>query len=262
MLFYERAYAEKEKLMKENTRIRKKLEETMDGTLQCRKCGNIYKWYHRIQDKKKRIKYNYLPKTEREKARKLAVKTYCRQRLEDNETEIAALDAYLKRHAKDGGKSAAIRQNPAFAELLQTNDLEQELAAWQQEPYEKSAHHEEHLTIRASNGEMVRSKSEAFILSTLAAAKIPYRYECKLVLERTTFYPDFTIRRPTDGKLVLWEHFGLMSDASYQKNAQEIIRKYIAHGFYPMENLITTFEREGTSLDFSHVLDIVEWLRE
>ena len=41
MLFYERAYAEKEKLMKENTRIRKKLEETMDGTLQCRKCGNI-----------------------------------------------------------------------------------------------------------------------------------------------------------------------------------------------------------------------------
>ena len=261
MPFYERAEEEKNRLLQENDMIRKKLIGAPDGILQCRKERNFYKWFHRTEAKDGRIISNYLQKSEREKARQLAFKTYYLQRAKDNEREMAAIDAYLKRHLKSGGKADTIRKHPAFAQLLMTRDLEKELAAWKKAPYEKSTQHEEHLSVRASNGEMVRSKSEAFILSSLAAAGIPYRYECKLVLGSLILYPDFTIRRPSNGGTVIWEHFGLMSDSAYLKNAQDKIRKYIQHGFYPMENLITTFEREGSALDFSRVMDIVEWLQ-
>ena len=52
-----------------------------------------------------------------------------------------------------------------------------------------------------------------------------------------------------------------MSDHGYVKAAQEKIRTYITYGFYPMDNLITTFEQEKSTLDFSRVMDIVEWLQ-
>ena len=48
---------------------------------------------------------------------------------------------------------------------------------------------------------------------------IPYRYECALSLGGVTLFPDFTIRHPGTGALYYWEHFGLMDDPAYAKNA-------------------------------------------
>ena len=261
MLFYERAKAERERLEKENALIQKKLEDAPEGLLRCKKDGNTVKWFHRTNDKKGRAHCAYLRKQERKMAQRLAVKTYYLQRMKDNEAEIRALCAYLKRHPQGGGIGETLKKDPAFMELLGTNELERELAAWKEAPYEKNPRHEENLKVRAMNGEMVRSKSEAFILSSLATAGIPVRYECRMQLGDVVYYPDFTIRRPSDGKLILWEHFGLMSEYGYMKTAQEKIRTYITHGFYPMENLITTFENAESTLDFARVMDLVEWLK-
>lgn len=260
MLIYERVKAEKDRLEKENKGIRSKLEHAPDGILRCKIDGSFYRWYRRTDDKEGNALYAVIRRKDRDLAKKLAAKTYYSQKYKDNEREIAALGAYLKKHPKNGGKSKAIRMHPAFVDLLRTGDLEKELASWKAEAYEKNPLHKEQLTIRAANGEKVRSKSEAFILSTLAAAEIPCRYECKLVLDKTTLYPDFTIRRPADGKLIIWEHFGMMSDPVYLKNTQDKIRRYIANGFYPMDNLVTTFEQERSALDFSRVMEIVDWI--
>lgn len=261
MLIYERVCIERQRLAEENNRIKSFMDNAPEGVLHSRKAGNSFKWYHHKEDKHGRKQRIYLQKTDTDAARALARKTYYLQKQRDNEKEIAALDAYLKRCVRDGGRSTEVKKHPAFSGLLQTGDLEQELAAWRAAPYEKNPHHEEHLTIRASTGEMVRSKSEAFILSSLAAADIPVRYECRLQLGDAAYYPDFTIRRPSDGQVIVWEHFGLMSEYGYMKTAQDKIRAYIAHGFYPMENLVTTFEHEKSTLDFSRVMDIVEWIR-
>ena len=261
MLFYERAEFEKKRLTAENNSIREKMVHVPEGLLRCRKQGSAYKWLQSIKDKDGSVRCTYLRKSAKEKARALAQKTYYLQKQKDNEKEIAALDAYLKRCVKGGGKSLQIKQHPAFSTLLNASDLERELAAWKAASYEKNPHREEHLTVRAATGEMVRSKSEAFILSSLAAADIPVRYECRLQLGDAAYYPDFTIRRPSDGQVIVWEHFGLMSEYGYMKTAQDKIRTYIAHGFYPMENLVTTFEHEKSTLDFSRVMDIVEWIR-
>lgn len=260
MAFYQRAEAEKKRLEDENKAIRKKLESAPEGVLRCRKERGFYKWFLSIEDANGNASCRYLSKKNRESARKLAFKTYYVNRLDDNEKEVKAIDAYLKRHKKEEDKASALKKHPAFAELLGTRDIDRELAAWKEERYEKNEQYTEHLNIRAVNGTMVRSKSEAYILSALEARGIAYRYECKLTLGRVALYPDFTIRRPGTGEMILWEHFGMMSDAAYAKNAQDKIRKYMQHGYYPMKNLITTFEEEGKPLDFSLVMDIVEWL--
>ena len=62
----------------------------------------------------------------------------------------------------------------------------------------------------AAGSLFVRSKSEAFIASSLSDKGIPFRYECAAKIAGTVIYPDFTIRHPLSGKLCLWEHFGLI----------------------------------------------------
>ena len=263
MLINERMDMEIKRLTEENSALRKLLEtkELPDGLLQCRKSQNRVVWFIQTRNSKGGLQSSYLPKTQRSLAAQLAQKTYCLQRLRDNEQTIDALETCLKRLPAEGGRSSAMRRDPGFADLLRTKDLERELAEWANAAYEKNPHHKDHMTVRAANGEMVRSKSEAFILSTLHAAGIPFRYECEFELDGTVVYPDFMIRRPSDGKLILWEHFGLMSQIQYRANAMGKLQKYIENGFYPMDNLITTFERDNSSLDFSHVMDLVEWLR-
>ena len=259
MIVCERAIAERNRLLEENKRLKQALTNAPPGLLQIKKCGNQYKWYHRIK-KRDSIQQKYISRENEEMAAKLAKKTYCESKLQENELEIAALNAYIGRHERIYKHTDRQKKNPAFRQLLRLKDIDRELAAWKEERYEKNEQYTEHLNIRAVNGTMVRSKSEAYILSALEARGIAYRYECKLTLGRVALYPDFTIRRPGTGEMILWEHFGMMSDAAYAKNAQDKIRKYMQHGYYPMKNLITTFEEEGKPLDFSLVMDIVEWL--
>ncbi|MCR5503875.1 MAG: hypothetical protein K6F53_12795 [Lachnospiraceae bacterium] len=261
MFIRERIELEIAKLAEENSLILRNMSDMPDGILACRREGSRVKWFVRVKDSAGSSKFVYLSKKERAQAVRFAKKTYYQQCLQDNCQTLEALRKCLKHLPENGGKSVSMRNDPGFAELLRTKRLEEELAEWCQAPYEKNPLHTDHLIVRASNGELVRSKSEAFILSALFSEGIPFRYESRLILDDITLYPDFTIRRPRDGKTVIWEHFGLMSQPAYMLNAQSKIQKYIANGYYPMDNLITTFENDGSSLDFEHVMDLVEWLK-
>ncbi len=260
MLVFERMLTEKDRLTEENKDISKRLKNAPDGILQIRKYGDNHKLYYRTNDDEGHIVCEYLRKRERERIGQLATKTYLQQKYADNEAEIMAIDSYLRKHRIYNKSDKTKGHDRILRQLLGMSDLEKDLAEWQSQPYERCPKHAENLKIRAANGEMVRSKSEAFILSTLKTANIPCRYECRLDLGDTTVYPDFTIRRPSDGELILWEHFGMMSDPVYVKNAIYKISMYIENGYYPMKNLITTYEQDGNAFDFSEVMDIIEWL--
>ena len=95
------------------------------------------------------------------------------------------------------------------------NELSEELEKWASEPYEMNPKYPENKTIRAINGLMVRSKSEAFIVMLLVTYHIPFRYECKLELDGQIIYPDFTIRHPVTGETFYWEHAGMLEDPKY-----------------------------------------------
>ena len=69
----------------------------------------------------------------------------------------------------------------------------------------------------------------------------------------TTLFPDFTIRHPKSGEFYYWEHFGLIDDPGYRKNAMSKLQLYASHGIFPTINLITTYETKYTPLNPEYV---------
>lgn len=65
----------------------------------------------------------------------------------------------------------------------------------------RSPFYSEGLAHCTSKGLKVRSKSESIIATLLDMNEIPYRYEAPLTLGDHTFYPDFTVMRPSDQRL-------------------------------------------------------------
>ena len=94
----------------------------------------------------------------------------------------------------------------------------------------------------------VRSKSEAMILMLLEQRHIPYRYESKLHLGNRDIYPDFTLIHPQTGKMLYWEHFGMMDDAKYYRDACAKLEFYLSNQIYPLDQLIVTFETKENPL--------------
>lgn len=98
------------------------------------------------------------------------------------------------------------------------------------------------------SGLMVRSKSERTIADCLDEYGLVYKYEAPIVTEYGIFYADFTVRKPI-GKVVVWEHFGLMENESYFQHTMQKIEGYRRAGYVQHTNLICTYEEDIKSED-------------
>ncbi len=161
---------------------------------------------------------------------------------------------------------------------------------WQRRPIDPDA-----LTYDTANGEQVRSKSEVIIAEALHRHGIPYRYEYpielfkggpstdlrdhksdlrdhksnlmntnkKLVypnhyhIRQVTLHPDFTCLNVYTRQEFIWEHFGLMDDPEYAKNATGKLRLYTENGILPGRNLIITMETQAEPLSTRAIEKII-----
>lgn len=139
------------------------------------------------------------------------------------------------------------------------NSLSDELNQWQNESFESNPKYPEQKIHKTYNNIFVRSKSEAIISMSLYTHKIPFRYECILQLGETILYPDFTIRHPKTGEFFFWEHFGLMDNLDYQKNALSKLQLYTTNGIFPTIHLITTYETKDIPLSPSTVEKTIQY---
>ena len=100
--------------------------------------------------------------------------------------------------------------------------------------------------------ERVRSKSELIIADELYRYGIPYRYEKPLILENrgrpVKFRPDFTIMNKTGGKILIFEHLGMLDKPDYVEKNINKIDIYEKNGFLLGDNLIVTHETGKTPL--------------
>ena len=106
--------------------------------------------------------------------------------------------------------------------------------------------------------ERVRSKSEVMIANVLAENSIPYRYECPLDLGNGIIYPDFTILRMKDRKVLYWEHLGMMDDSEYRNQAFLRIREYEKNGIFPGDRLILTVETARMPLNTNVISSMID----
>ena len=163
---------------------------------------------------------------------------------------------YLRHcHGDKSDVEKVFENSPELLNLLSSyfSPLSKELDDWMKSPYEKNLKFPEHLTQKVGPNEYVRSKSEAMIVKLLKQHQIPYRYECKLVLNGIEMYPDFTIRHPKTGKIFYWEHFGLLNNPEYIKNMHTKMNTYTLNNIMPGINLITTYETKDNPLTFEMI---------
>ena len=210
---------------------------------------------------------HYLKKSQRHLAEMLALKTFLKKRLEIMKHEKRAIEAYLKIHDTSKENVSDLSLISLGARDLITSagmanighrTLSEDVKKWQNANYRRCPYYPEALTIPVSESLYVRSKSEALIASILQEKGIPFRYECELSLSGTLYYPDFTIRHPISGRVMLWEHFGLLDKPDYANRAYSKLRIYSENGFIPMINLIITCETESVPLDLRLVSRLVD----
>ena len=142
-----------------------------------------------------------------------------------------------------------------FLPAQQGRITERDIYIWRSIKYEGNPYRPEQKIHRTPGGIYVRSKSELLIATHLEYMDIPYRYEAPLVLEGNTVYPDFSILRPADHKLIDWEHMGMLGDFDYAQKASMKLMQYFQCNIRPYDNLITTYDDNGT-LDMAHIEQI------
>ncbi|MBQ6786862.1 MAG: ATPase [Lachnospiraceae bacterium] len=252
---YEKILAEQQRLKKQIHSIEFQLKSFPKGKIICARNDNRYKWY--ISDGHTST---YLPKKERKLAEQLAAKKYLTLLHDDLIHEIQALEFYIKHHEAYVEKAEHLLLSMSeYQKLLSPffKPLSKELLEWMNSPYEHNLKYPEQLTLKTISGHTVRSKSEALIDMALHVNKIPFRYECALPLSDIVLYPDFTIRHPQTGNFYYWEHFGMMDDLNYSKQAYSKLQLYTTHGIVPSIQLITTYETKEHPLNSETVDHII-----
>lgn len=205
-----------------------------DGTLVYHNSGGKCRYYVQTCSKGRRTR-TYLKEEDYDLKSQLLKKKLRMILLRDYKNELRAIEPYL-RERKDAQLAAVFGCAAMYDLLMEICD------EWQKADYAKNPYHPEALTIEGANGVLVASKSERDITFGLKDAELANRYEQKTRLGDRDVYPDFTIFDPTNGRVVLWEHFGKMDDENYARNTYAKIDRYKKYGYFPDDNLIMTFE--------------------
>ena len=103
-------------------------------------------------------------------------------------------------------------------------------------------YHPENLKHTAADGTKSRSKNELYIASRLDHHGIIYRWDCPTDIPGLYHCPDFTILRRRDGKIIYWEHCGMMDLPGYRERNTRRLNDYEKAGIVPWDNLIVTYD--------------------
>lgn len=229
----------------------KKLPEDDLYCFRYHKNGSDYVAWYRQHEQDNRHVRTYIPKRDVKSAKLLARKTYVRHLLDDKKNELASINLFLDNRRTDRHSKMLEFDSPYRELLFEKND-------WEYEEYEKSSDHPENLIVPAPKGEMMRSKSEAMIAQALFSHQIPYRYEYVHYIQGHPIASDFTILHPKNGREVIWEHFGRISEQNYVDTTTFKINKYIKAGYVPGYDLIMTFETREHPLSYMEVEETIK----
>ena len=241
---------------------RKACENAPPGRIRIAQRRGYPNYYHVTE--RGSLKGKYLPKKQLQLAVQLAQKDYDTQLIPLLQTEIAALQNYL-RGTRTGTSIQKLYTSlcPSRRALIQPVTLpdEQFAAQWQNVQYQGLPFESDVPVYTTARDERVRSKSEVIIADALLRHGIPYRYEFPLKLNKgrqtLTFYPDFLCLNIRTRQEFLWEHFGMMDDSAYAQKATAKLRLYEENGILPGRNLLLTMETQTEPLSTRAVEKII-----
>ena len=235
------------------------------GKLECHRDKKHWNWYvvNDIEDNEGNVKKKrkYIKKSEIAFAENLAEKEVRLNEIKDEEQELRALKMYINNRSKFERVNAYLNKSEEHRRLARKiceTEWPKEIQAWLNEENDVPPYKPEQLKRRCRNNLWVRSKSEQLICGALFYHKIPFKYEQPLYINGHMVIPDFTIRSPYNGRTIIWEHFGMMSNPLYAEKNIGKLREYISNGYIPFENLLTTFESSDGGIDEVWIDRIIE----
>lgn len=238
----------KRDLSKEKVHLSAEMKKMPDSYIAIAKNRNHFNWYEVENGKRK-----YLSKKERNRAELLAQKEILIARQKDAERASDSIQKCMEIIQEEDLELNKTMEYLITCGLLQKTltryDNNRELQKWLKEEYQRNKYYPEKLIYRVRDGLYVRSKSEQTIALELIANQIPFRYECQLIVNGKSYYPDFTIMHPTTGKIYYWEHLGMMDEFKYMNGVYEKLVNYKEGGIIIGDNLIITFETKDKGLD-------------
>jgi len=228
-----------------------------EGTV-CKKTtkGKVY-YYYSIKDRNGRQLQRILKPHESELLNQLKRKHGMKKCISALKNNIPVLKEFIREYQPI---LALIEENEIWLMQELMVDQVELIEQWKKESFRSNSLHEKDLIHDTRFGVRVRSKSELVITGMLEANKIPYRYEAELILGEKKFYPDFTILCPRSGKLMYWEHFGMMHVNEYREKAEKKVEKYIENGLLPFDNFIATYDKADGSINAKTIQNVIDFI--
>ncbi|MBR0373872.1 MAG: hypothetical protein IJH91_05045 [Mogibacterium sp.] len=114
----------------------------------------------------------------------------------------------------------------------------------------------EELKHSAKNGVMMRSKSEVVIANALLDAGIAFVYELPVKVRGKWIRPDFTIYCPKTGRIIYWEHVGMLHSERYRNDFALKMDTYHWAKLVPGVDFLLSFEDLKGNLN-SDIIDVM-----
>lgn len=233
-----------------------------EGDLYILHSNNVKRYYLRLPCKGNRKKERRIGiKKDTETLMSLVRKKYIMSALDVLEQDIEFLRMAVETYMPTDENSVMkdfIEKYPELSEgvyCLTNNSVK-----WGDERMTASEYHPESLKSTASDGSRRRSVGELLIGAKLSHYKIPYKYEA-IAHPDLPYIPDFTIKRPHDGKLIFWEHFGMVNDHDYMEGNRRKLIEYESVGIVPWENLIITYNQSNGGINEKQIDAMIHgWL--
>jgi hypothetical protein len=249
--------AEKELYQQILSRFEKEMKTMPEGSLNCKKIrGNTY-FYHYTKAEDGKRNQRFIAEDENQLKIDLKRKRFIQLSLNQLRTNIKAIDDFLGKYCPYDPANVLSMLPELFSELNYRMENIIIRSDWSNAKFEKCEWHPERLIHGTIGGLKVRSKSEAIIAGLLEINDVPFRYEAALNIGKKTYYPDFTILRPRDNRIIYWEHFGMADDEDYNLSMERKLAAYRKHGIVPWNQLIATYEIEKGSMDAKDIQSII-----
>lgn len=248
MIYKEELERIREELLERRSDLQQEMKQFPPGEFMCTEQGGVRKYLQRIPatgNLKKEHRYGI--KKDPDLLSALVRKEYVKKTLKTIDRDIDALEAAVKKYrAIDENSVMAefVAKYPELAECIYRDTIDDE--EWKNRFSRMDGYHPENLKHTSYDGTASRSKNEMYIASRLDHYGLPYRWDKPTGIPGLFRVPDFTIKRKKDGKIIYWEHMGMMYDLERRIDNKRKLEEYEAAGIVPWENLILTYDtREG-----------------
>ena len=110
----------------------------------------------------------------------------------------------------------------------------------------------------ARDGTLMRSKSEVLIANEMLSRGIDFVYEAPLRVGKVILHPDFMFYSEKLGRVVIWEHAGLLADEGYRERFAKKVDVYLKGGYIPCLDVIFTFDTVSGVIDTGMVKKLLD----